>query len=170
MMKKKRLLALFLAGAMLASLTACGGSNANDTASTGTDAAAESGAAGDSNAAGDAATGTEATQGITTISLYPADANISSGTISGHKGEYLAENGIELEVWAYSDEKTNAMLASGDLPDVMYVSKDNLDTMIEAGMLLNLEEYLDKMPHLMENEKLQGGIKLCQKIQKCGYG
>lgn len=162
-MRKKRLLALLLACAMMVSLTACGGGG-NDTVSSGTNTAA------DGSASGDVATGTETAQGVTTISLYPADANISSGTISGHKGEYLAENGIELEVWAYSDEKTNAMLASGDLPDVMYVSKDNLDTMIEAGMLLNLEEYLDKMPHLMENEKLQVALNYVRKFRSADTG
>ena len=163
-MKMKKLLALFLAGSMLASLTGCGGGSTNNTAST--DTSANSSKSDNNSTAGD----TTALQGVTTISLYPADANLSSGVVSGHKGDYLAENGIELEVWAYSDEKTNAMLASGDLPDVMYVSKDNLDTMIEAGMLLNLEGYLDKLPSLMENEKLQVALNYVRKFRSAGTG
>ena len=45
------------------------------------------------------------------------------------------------------DEKTNAILASGDLPDVMHVNAENLSLMIDAGMVLKLDDYLDDLPH-----------------------
>lgn len=59
------------------------------------------------------------------------------------KADYFASRGFNVEVWAYSDEKTNAILASGDMPDIMYIPAKNVDDMIESGMLLNLDDYLD---------------------------
>lgn len=91
---------------------------------------------------------------IPTLTMYPANASLTSGLVSGHKGEFFAENGFNLEVWAYSDEKTNAILASADLPDIMYVPKDKLNDMIDAGMLLNLDEYMDQLPNVTSNEKM----------------
>ena len=107
---------------------------------------------------------------VVTITMYPADANISSGVVGGHKGVYFADNGFELEVWAYSDEKTNAILASGDLPDIIYVSKDNLDVMIEAGMLLNLEEHLDQMPHVLAYEPMEAALHYVREFRSAGTG
>lgn len=144
----KRLTALALAAAMAASLAACG-------------------AGGESAGKGSAS---ETEDGVARISMYPADANLSSGVIGGHKGEYFAENGFELEVWAYSDEKTNAMLASGDLPDVLYVSKENLDTMIEAGMLLNLDEYLEDMPNVQAYEPMEEALNYMREFRSAGTG
>ena len=101
---------------------------------------------------------------IPTISLYPANANLTSGKVTGHKADYFEENGFDLEVWAYSDEKTNAILASGDLPDIMYVKKgDMLDTMIEAGMILNLDDYLDQLPHLYTTKYMEGALDMVRK-------
>jgi len=107
---------------------------------------------------------------LTKISLYPADANISSGIIGGNKAEFLAENGLELEVWAYSDEKTNAILASGDMPDIMYVSKENLDTMIKAGMLLNLDDYLEQMPALKAYKPMQEALNYVREYRSADTG
>ena len=84
------------------------------------------------------------------VSMYPMNANVTSGTVSGYLGDYFKTKGLAVEVWAYSDEKTNAILASGDLPDIMHVNAENLATMIDAGMVLQLDEYLDDMPHVQE--------------------
>ena len=40
------------------------------------------------------------------------------------------------------------ILASGDLPDIMYVPKDYMDILVEEDMILNLDDYQDKLPHL----------------------
>ena len=109
-------------------------------------------------------------QELTTITLYPKDANISSGVVSGYKGDYFASLGLEVEVWAYSDEKTNAILASGDLPDVMYIPMDDVDTMIEAGMLLNLDEYLDQIPHVQAYEPLETALEYVREYRSNGTG
>lgn len=93
--------------------------------------------------------------GLAKISLYPADAKLLSGTVDGYRGDFFAEHGIELDIWAYSAEKTNAIYASGGLPDIMYVADDDLATAIEGGMVLCLEDYLDKIPNLAMYENLQ---------------
>lgn len=143
---EKRMLALSLAGVMLLS-TACSGGNGSST----TEAAESSSSAEAASSTESVASGQTEISGETVkLSMYPYDANLTSGTVSGHKAEFFAQNGIELEVWAYSDEKTNAILASGDLPDIMYVNAENLETMIEADMVLNLEDYLDQLPSLGE--------------------
>ena len=91
---------------------------------------------------------------VTSITLYPANASLTSGVVGGYMGEYLASRGLEIEVWAYSDDKTNAIMSSGDLPDVMYVTAEQLEVMIESDMVLELDEYLDDMPHVVEQEEL----------------
>ncbi len=108
---------------------------------------------------------------VVTLSLYPANANLTSGLVTGHRADYFAENGFELEVWAYSDEKTNAILASGDLPDIMYVQKgDMLDTMIESGMVLKLDDYLDRLSHLNSTQYMQGALDILRKNNSAGTG
>ena len=158
--KVKQLLALLLASATM--LTACG--------TTGKEVEKDNTEVGSSQTEADESK--DQTDGeLATISLYPANANLTSGLVTGHRADYFAENGIELEVWAYSDEKTNAILASGDLPDIMYVKKgDQLDTMIEAGMVLNLEEYLDQLPHLYSSEYMEGALEVMREKWSAGTG
>ena len=142
----KRLLALLLTSVLALSMTACS-NGGDDTVGTTTAAGTEKTTAAGTDAAAD--TSTAASGELTTITLYPAAGNISSGVIGGWKGEYFASLGLQVEVWAYSDEKTNAILASGDLPDIMYVPEVNRDDMIQSGMLLKLDDYLDQMPQCL---------------------
>ena len=161
----KKVLSLALAG-MLLCLAGCG-SNGNP-----------SGSAQDMSGQGQAQkeTGTEEA-GITLdfdtvdhVTLYPFDTTTTSGIVGSYQGEVLAKRGIELEIWAYSDEKTNAILASGDLPDVMYVTYDNMVTMIEGGMVLNLEEYLDCMPHIAEHSGIQTALNYVREFRSADTG
>lgn len=153
----KRVAALGLTGAMALSMAACGGSDST------TDSASP-------EQASAAASTTGGSGDITTVTLYPRDANLSSGVVSGYVGDYFASKGLSVDVWAYSDEKTNAILASGDLPDIMYVPIKNLDTMIQAGMLLNLDDYLDQMPHVQQFEELQTALKYVREYRSAGTG
>lgn len=158
----KTMLALLLTTAMVA-MTACGqqpqkqGASESESGSENTEASAEVSSKNNNGK-------------LPTISLYPMNANLTSGLVTGEKGEFFAENGFQLEVWAYSDEKTNAILASGDLPDIMYVSRENLDTMIEAGMLLNLEDYLDELPHLYSSPYMEGALELARETATAETG
>ena len=119
----KRLIALTLALLMALTLAACGTSDEPSGGNTGSP---------DSTNTSNPGSGS-----IPTITFYPRDANVASGVVGGYKGEYFASRGFNLEVWAYSDEKTNAMLASGDLPDVLFIPETSLDIMIQNGSLLN---------------------------------
>ena len=105
------------------------------------------------------------------LSLYPANANLTSGLVDGFKSDMFAENGFQLEVWAYSDEKTNAILTSGDLPDIMYVKVgETLDTLIETGKILDLTEYFDQIPHLYDNEYMEGALANVKENRSAGTG
>lgn len=163
-MKKgmKRVGALMLSVSMLMGLTACGGAE-QGTVQEGSSSEV-AGTVAESSAAG-------GNGGITTISLYPANANLTSGTVSGYMGDFFAENGLSVDVWAYSDEKTNAILSSGNLPDIMYVTAENLEIMIDSGMVLQLDEYLEKIPHVVENnEILEPAFEYIRQFRSNGTG
>ena len=151
----KRLIALTLALLMALTLAACGTS---DEPSGGNTGSPDNSGAGNSNG------------GIPTITFYPRDANVASGVVGGYKGEYFASRGFNLEVWAYSDEKTNGILSSGDLPDVMFIPETSLDIMIQNGSLLNLDDYLEKMPHLMAYEEAEAALNYAREFKSAGTG
>ena len=160
----KRVAALGLTGAMALSMAACSGSSEATTSESASTASSEQ-----TTTAASTDAGSDSGE-VSTITLYPRDANLSSGVVSGYVGDYLASKGLSVDVWAYSDEKTNAILASGDLPDVMYVPVKNLDTMIQAGMLLNLDDYLDQMPHVQQFEELQTALNYVREYRSAGTG
>ena len=86
------------------------------------------------------------------ITLFPLNANMMSGVVGGWAGEYLAQHGIILEVMAYSEDKLNAIIAGGDLPDIIYLPA-NADhkTLAESGLFMDMEQHLDKLPNLTSN-------------------
>ena len=134
-------------------LAACGGgSDASSTAGSAAGGASNAGAAG----------------GTPTITFYPSAANVSSGAVGGYKGEFFASRGFNLEVWAYSDERTNAILASGDMPDVMFIPEDSLDVMIQGNMLVNLDEHMDKLPHLQAFEPAATALNYTRAYKSAG--
>jgi hypothetical protein len=87
------------------------------------------------------------------ITLYPKDANLFSGEVTGYRGEALAAQGIKLEVWAYSDEKTTAMMTSGDFPDMMYVQPstqtDIFETLVVTDKIIDYSDYAEFLPHVL---------------------
>ena len=175
-MKRKvfqRLLTTVLAGAMTLSLAACAGSpDSGSTAASGADSesaeADESAASAQEFVIGEI--GTTTAEDVPTITFYPRDANLTSGLVGGYKGEYFASRGFNLDVWAYSDEKTNAILASGELPDVMVIPTENLDAMIQSGMLMQLDDYLEQMPHVQSFEGLDVAINYIREFRSNGTG
>lgn len=154
MISRRNFLKVSGIGAAALGLAACGGSAS--TAASSTTA---------SSAGSDAAASTPQT-----ITFYPRDANLTSGLVGGFKGEYFASRGFNVEVWAYSDEKTNAILASGDLPDVMFIPTKNVNDMIDSGMLLNLDDYLDQMPHVQSYEGLETALNFVRKFRSNDTG
>ena len=136
---KKRIVAWLLIMTMVLGLAGCGAASAGSTA----------GSEG----------GSTAQEGSAAKTLYPYNAGLQSGPVTGWLGDYLLEKGIILEVIPYSEEKTQAMLASGSLPDiVVFNSATNAKAALEAGMLLPLDDYQDQLPHVMENDILKAGL------------
>ena len=85
---------------------------------------------------------------IPTLTVYPYTA-LNAGIDTGYRSQIYKNNGFQVNVWAWSAEKTNSILVSGNLPDIMYVAVgDDLDTLIRTKKIINLEEYLDRIPHL----------------------
>jgi len=144
----KRVLSLALATAMV--LTACGQKPAANTSeSTQT---SETIPVKESEAAPSEEKKEEPKEPVS-ITLYPADANLFSGEVTGYRGEALAEHGIKLEVWSYSEEKTTAMLTSGDFPDMMYVApstqSDVFETLVQTDKLIDYSDYAEYLPHVL---------------------
>lgn len=138
---KKRIVAWLLIMTMVLGLAGCGAATAGSTAGSEGGSTAQEGSA------------------AKTITLYPYNAGLQSGPVTGWLGDYLLEKGIILEVIPYSEEKTQAMLASGSLPDiVVFNSATNAKAALEAGMLLPLDDYQDQLPHVMENDILKAGL------------
>mgnify|MGYP002610780871 FL=1 len=138
---KKRIVAWLLIMTMVLGLAGCGAASAGSTAGSEGGSTAQEGSA------------------VKTITLYPYNAGLQSGPVTGWLGDYLLEKGIILEVIPYSEEKTQAMLASGSLPDiVVFNSATNAKAALEAGMLLPLDDYQDQLPHVMENDILKAGL------------
>jgi len=143
----KRVLALALATAMV--LTACGQKPAANTS--------ESTKTSESTTAKEesipAASEKEEVKEPVSITLYPKDANLFSGEVTGYRGEALAAHGIKLEVWAYSDEKTTAMMTSGDFPDMMYVAPgtqpDIFETLVATDKIIDYSDYAEYLPHVL---------------------
>lgn len=107
---------------------------------------------------------------IEKVTLYPDSASLQSGIREDYMKDLFAKYGLEVEVWAFSEDKTNAILASGDLPDVMYVKGDQLKTLIEGEMVLNLEDYLDQIPNFSKVEGMEGALNYSREFQSAGTG
>lgn len=164
-MIRKRLRCLIsacLVMAMTLGLTACGDTVPGDGAQ-----AAEKSNAGNDN--GNSGTGKDGE--VVTVSLYPYNANLNAGVVSGYLGDFFADKGLAVEVWSYSEEKTNAILASGELPDIMYVTADQLKEMIDSDMVLQLDDYLDKIPNIASrDEALEPAFNYIREYRSNGTG
>ncbi len=169
-MKKKhvkRMMALLLTAAMF-SMSACGNQENKESQVNATNTSTESVQVSTEGEKEESKVVNQ--EDLPVITYYSLNANLPSGIQTGHRGELFAERGFQLEVWAYSAEKTNAIVASGDLPDIMLVPKDHLEVMIEEGMILNLDEYLDDIPHLYENENAEIALQNVRDNFSAGTG
>ncbi len=93
------------------------------------------------------------------------------GPITGWQGELWAEKGLQLEAIGNgnNEEKMQVMLASGDIPDVIrFANWVDFETAIEAGYLLNLDEYMDKLP--LSNEHVKVAMDYTRDYHSKGTG
>lgn len=152
----KKLIAVLLVLAMLCGLSACGASDKKSEETSEVTSTVE-------QETSEEASSEEEKRDPVTITMYPVNANITSGTVGGWMGEFLLEHGFILEIWAYSDEKLNAMMASGDLPDiVLSQGKDVAGALAQSGLLVDLGENMDKLPNIAENESLMTAFQYVQ--------
>lgn len=107
---------------------------------------------------------------LSRVTVYPANATVASGVVGGFKGDILADYGVEAEIWAYSEERTNAILSSGDLPDVMVIPTDKLDVMIESGMLLQLDDYMDQLDKVTGSSMIMTAVNYVKEYRSNGTG
>lgn len=155
---KKRIISMLLTLAMVGGLAACG--EGKPAAQESTPTTAESTV---SSETAESSSEAEVKEPVT-ITLMPSNANLTSGVVGGWAGEYLAEHGIILEVWAYSEDKVNAIMASGDYPDVMYFpNKTDFNVLAEEGLLLDLNEYMDKLPEVTQDDELKVAVSYVDK-------
>ena len=104
------------------------------------------------------------------LTVYPYTA-MSAGVDTGYRSDIYARNGFQVNIWAWSDEKTNSILTSGNLPDIMYVNTgDTLDTLIETGKILNLEDYLEYLPNLNDNHQMENALNYLRGACSNGTG
>lgn len=144
MKASKKVLTLFLAAAMVVGAFA-GCSKAGDESSTANESS-QSSQSGESSTEPSGNTGE-----VTTLDYYISTTAVS-GPVTGWLGDYLKENGLALNIIAGSEEKMQAYLAGGDLPDLMSFDKwDSVTKAIAGKMLVNLDEHLDKLPNVTAN-------------------
>lgn len=107
-----------------------------------------------------------------TLTVYPAGSNAKSGLITGTVADWLLETyNIKLEVWAFSAEKTASILASGDLPDIMFFTNTtDVESAILGDMVVNLEEHISEMPNVVNNDKIQVALNYVREFRSVDTG
>ncbi|MBQ8653425.1 MAG: hypothetical protein IJ507_00675, partial [Clostridia bacterium] len=113
--------------------------------------------------------GAETTQ-LTKVRLFAANAMSGSGVMTGAYGEVFARHGLEVEVVAYSPEKLQGMLASGDLADVIWLEQKEMLTAADSGLIINLDDHLDKLPNMMANPKFEPTLNYARQFNSNGTG
>lgn len=90
-----------------------------------------------------------------TLQVFSMPSN-TSGMQQGWFADILREKvGVNLELLPagdQGDQKLQALMAGGELPDiVVFKTKRQVEDAVRAGMLENLDEHLDKLPNVSKN-------------------
>lgn len=160
----KRIISLFLTFVMVGSLAACG-----DTATQASESSVTN--TSETTATSESTKPTEEVKkDPVTVTLFHSNGNLTSGPVGGWLGEYFAEQGIILDIWPYSADKFNAILASGEYPDVMFFNYTTCDlsSITESGYLLDLYDYMDYLPVIRDSESMQNAIAYAQEYVLTG--
>ncbi len=90
---------------------------------------------------------------VTTLQLFRSNSTPIVGTVEYWVGDIIKEDvGVQVDALAGGKEKLQALMASGELPDiVMFETTKQLEDAINAGLLLNLDEHIDKLPNIQKN-------------------
>lgn len=149
----KKLCAVTLAAAMAVGLAACGNDSQGGSSQTGGSGSAapsdKSSAANESESAGDESS--ESAGGEAASDLEPITLNVATiismswndypdNTVA----EYIRDKfGITFNVIDISERK-DALMASGDLPDIFIIESNEVVPLIESGFIMPLDELMEK--------------------------
>jgi len=96
------------------------------------------------------ASGQSSSETLATITYYEENTN-TPGPYTGFRARAYEKYGLKVEYILASVEQTQALLASGNLPDVMrFRSKEELETAISGNMLVNLNDYADNLTNTIK--------------------
>ena len=173
-MKHKKVLALFLAAAMTASLTACSGGETQESAS------AQGGQSEEADAQGGGSEGEDLIELTYMHKLNGTEKYVGEDDINNNVWTrcYEDELGIKLNytVAAAGDDYTQKLtmaIASNDLPDLMDLPPEEFSELANAGLLADLTESYDTYASdlLKETIEVDGGIQLASaKVDGKLYG
>jgi putative aldouronate transport system substrate-binding protein len=104
-------------------------------------------------AAGRRQGGNETSSGLVTLDVYSGPANTSGVPPESYATAILKEDlGIQLNLLPQNRDLFNAMMASGELADVVVVHDyAQTEDMIRAGLLLNLDDHRVQLPNAFAN-------------------
>lgn len=147
-MKLRKAMALILtAGILMTGLAGCGSQNETATGPTQSAAAAE--------VQEEKGSADEANDEVVTLKVFSMPSN-TSGLAEGWWADILREKvGVELEILPSGNEgeqKLQALMASGELPDIV-VFKDykSVENAVAGDMLLAYDDYKELLPNLYAN-------------------
>ncbi|WP_219834115.1 extracellular solute-binding protein [Paenibacillus sp. R14(2021)] len=139
-------------------MSACGSNeNSGSTGNTDTGSAGNTGATDEANGgtADNSGSGAAADNETVTLQMFSLPAN-TSGLQENWWANILQEKvGVKLELLPSGDQgeqKLQALMAGGELPDiVVFKTPKQVSDAVRANMLLNLDDYADKLPNLVKN-------------------
>ncbi|MFB9277138.1 extracellular solute-binding protein [Cohnella cellulosilytica] len=142
-MRKSPAAILLLAVALTAILGGCSDKSGSDS--------------GSGNGSAEASKGAEASKPAeaVTLQVFSMPSN-TSGLQQGWYADILRDKaGVNLELLPAGDhgeQKLQALMAGGELPDiVVFKTKRQVEDAVRAGMLINLDDHIDKLPNVAKN-------------------
>lgn len=141
---RKRIITTVMTAVLMAGVMACGGGK-DSAAVSGTDSGAGQE---EKNQSGE----NELEQVTIDIFMDSASENpVTAGIQEDPVAQYIKEQtGVTLNVVLFSNEKQQAMAASGDLYDVTRMGLQYITPLIQAGAIQSLDEYLAIAPNMAE--------------------
>ncbi len=147
-MKKKKLIGVLLAGAMVLSMAGCGGSGSGTESGNASDTGSSKGGSSSADAGGDTPSAADSGEvveirftewdGGDTLAVYE---EVAENFNASHPGIHVTVMNIPDEY----DTKITAMIAGNDTPEVCMLNSDTLlFPLAEEGIVANLQEYIDK--------------------------
>ena len=144
--RRKQIVATAGAAILALHMMACGG--------TGEESSSSTGDSGQSTQENNTDAQTDGVEEVTLdIFINSAGENpMTAGIQEDPVAQYIKEQtGVTLNVVLYSNEKAQAMAASGDLYDLNRMDAKYITPLIQAGALQNLDDYMEYAPDLTEN-------------------